>query len=1253
MVAAAPDVNPSSDIALRSLSPRYEEAHHELYVQALVAALRDEGGIRNIALTGAYGTGKSSVLQRLADLPEFRERVLELSLSSVGVAEQRPEGESDANPAAWTKANLIQKEIVKQILYRDPPEKTRGSRFRRLSRFRWKGEMGISAGLGALLLAIGWVTGITTPLLTWLGESPALWWLLTGYAVLLTVLTGVVYSLRWLTHNRVFLEKLSAGPATVSLAPTSSSFFDQYMDEIVYYFEQSGRDIVIFEDIDRFEDIHIFETLRALNALLNGSEQIRRRRRDKAPKDRRLSQPIDGEQPVTSPQSDRLPDVKFIYALRDSVFERLGSDPEPTTGGESAKAATMPRDDGNDEVQRANRTKFFDLVIPVVPFITHRNARDLMLKAMEGTDVSRDLINVAARFVADMRLITDLRNEYDIYAHRLLAPPTAMPGIDPDRLFTLILYKSVHMADFEAIRLGSSTLDDLYDAWRQIVNDSLLDAYDRDRAATIRREAKDVDVARAAALGDRLELVARAITPYQPRATYISLNGQQHRGDELREPEFWRRITSPDASVLIVNQYSPLNLTLSRSQLETLMGQTMDEREWKQIDHRAAAYDQKKARADIHFLRHHEWSQIYGRPEFTSKPTSGSPESFAAATDRILRSKLARTLVAAGYLDQYFALYVSIYYGQHLRPRALNYAIHALDRGVPDLSADLDGEDVEAIIIDMGTDIFRDRAAYNINVLDHLLTKRRSEAEMMVRQLATWDEPDRTFAEAYLKSGKEQVSLVRLLAPLMPSTITSFVINAPREILPAVVDAALDYAGASIEGPVINQTVLDNYRQFPSISATAQTGEVDLRKHKTMDAIAKLGLQLPATEPLTQDARGRAVALSAYQLNEANIADLTGQASLALDAILAQSRPVFDVALARADEYLALLRSRDGAHTINDPKQFLPILKDATEVAVDPKHVNEIIKYASSACHVENVADAPESVWLTLASDKRITPTAINLITYLDHVGSIDDSAAQLLEDVQEIPIADDLSSADRDRLALGILNAGDSIPSADHRVKLAVSLDPTSLQINSLTPESGPMTSLLIGAGLLPDDETTFSSKLILDWSTREAALALSRRAQDFISPLTLPPDQLAEFFNSDHIPRALKTAVLHKIQDFLPTSGNDAVHATTRFAIDVAADLPITTIHQLKESGAPDRDVVALLAHSASVTPDQVRDQLRALDDPYPAIADRGYSKPVVPDDEAHRCLLDVLQEAGIVSQHERDGQVRRVYLRRPPRE
>ena len=452
--------------------------------------------------------------------------------------------------------------------------------------------------------------------------------------------------------------------------------------------------------------------------LLNGTEQVRRRRRVHT-----LTQKptVAGTEPDrASRKHDSLPEVKFVYALRDSVFEQLGGAPDADDPGATDSARSGAQTDAADvEVRRANRTKFFDIVIPIVPFITHRNARDLMLKEMEGTGVSRDLINVVARFVADMRLITNMRNEYDIYADRLLHTPNQMPGIDADRLFALIVYKCVHIGDFEAIPFGNSDLDRLHDAWRNIVKDAVGAAQSRDRAATEQLALERTLDSRAKQLGDRLELVMQAMPAGQqyPNSVQLHVGNTRHGGPQLRSPALWTELANNRPSVVFYNSQTGSQNGLTTDLLQMLMGVPLDAAQWAKVDRAGQIEVQRQTRNDIAFLRHHTWREIYQRSEFTSAADEGKEaETFEQAAARILKSRLARALVASGYLNEYFALYVSIYYGQHLRPRALNYIVHALDRGVADFHAELDGEDVEAIIGDKGIDIFRDRAAYNVDV---------------------------------------------------------------------------------------------------------------------------------------------------------------------------------------------------------------------------------------------------------------------------------------------------------------------------------------------------------------------------------------------------------------------------------------------------------------------------------------------------------------------------------------------------------
>ncbi|MFT3942231.1 MAG: hypothetical protein QM705_00205 [Ancrocorticia sp.] len=95
------------------LTPEYLEAEHGGYVAALETALEDNK-IRNIALSGNYGVGKSSILRELGKRLEGR--VVELSLSMLAPIEESKLDES-VPIQAKTPTNRIQQEIVKQLLY--------------------------------------------------------------------------------------------------------------------------------------------------------------------------------------------------------------------------------------------------------------------------------------------------------------------------------------------------------------------------------------------------------------------------------------------------------------------------------------------------------------------------------------------------------------------------------------------------------------------------------------------------------------------------------------------------------------------------------------------------------------------------------------------------------------------------------------------------------------------------------------------------------------------------------------------------------------------------------------------------------------------------------------------------------------------------------------------------------------------------------------------------------------------------------
>lgn len=51
------------------------------------------------------------------------------------------------------------------------------------------------------------------------------------------------------------------------------SYFDKYLDDVLYLLNESRADVIVFEDIDRFENNTIFAKIKELNVLVNNKRK--------------------------------------------------------------------------------------------------------------------------------------------------------------------------------------------------------------------------------------------------------------------------------------------------------------------------------------------------------------------------------------------------------------------------------------------------------------------------------------------------------------------------------------------------------------------------------------------------------------------------------------------------------------------------------------------------------------------------------------------------------------------------------------------------------------------------------------------------------------------------------------------------------------------------------------------------------------------------------------------------------------------
>lgn len=161
-----------------------------------------------------------------------------------------------------------------------------------------------------------------------------------------------------------------------------------------------GIKYIIFEDLDRFNKSIIFDHLRELNIILNNQQKNKIFNKSK---------------------------IKFIYLIKDDVFK--------------------------DE----NRTKFFDFIYPVIPYVTYGTSGEELNKLIKKYGLQEELderyILDICLFINDFRILKNLLNEYRIYKKDL-----KIDKLGGKELFSILLYKNIFAEDFVKLQMQEGNL---------------------------------------------------------------------------------------------------------------------------------------------------------------------------------------------------------------------------------------------------------------------------------------------------------------------------------------------------------------------------------------------------------------------------------------------------------------------------------------------------------------------------------------------------------------------------------------------------------------------------------------------------------------------------------------------------------------------------------------------------------------------------------------------------------------------------
>ncbi len=165
--------------------------------------------------------------------------------------------------------------------------------------------------------------------------------------------------------------------------------------------------------------------------------------------------------------------IQFVYAIHDAIFSNQYVLADEQVSNKESLSHSF------------SRAKFFDLIIPVVPFVSASNSYQIALETLEDVFDANDpqminLLELVADAVPDKRTWINIRNEFIVYREHLFVQSpegrfTSKLGLEEPHLLAFIIYKNCYLDDSVKIHDGKSKLDSFYNHARELTKQKLPD----------------------------------------------------------------------------------------------------------------------------------------------------------------------------------------------------------------------------------------------------------------------------------------------------------------------------------------------------------------------------------------------------------------------------------------------------------------------------------------------------------------------------------------------------------------------------------------------------------------------------------------------------------------------------------------------------------------------------------------------------------------------------------------------------------
>lgn len=685
------------------LAPIDDITNGDEYLNALDWALKNKR-VKNIALAGPYGAGKSSVIETyLKKHKKIKKKSLRISMATFIENET---DESGNLKKVQIERNEIESGILKQLFYKVSYKIIPQSRYRKLHKIGWKHIWGYLIVLSLVLVSLGYIflpdrfyetiakiktAGSNLGLKDF--ASVGLFCLF--FLVLLAILAKGYRSA--LSKFKVKEVKLPTDTTLKNNDESQETIFNKNMDEIVYFFEETKYRIVFFEDLDRLEDSSIFIQLRELNTLLNNYDVIK--------------------EPII-----------FVYAVKDDIFTDT------------------------------DRTKFFDFIIPIIPIINSTNSGEILLEKLKESEklgitheISQEYVLDVSPYISDMRILQNIYNEFVVYKKTLRTEQDLK--LSDEAMMSLIIFKNLYPRDFADIQMEKGIIKQAFAdkneyvmhqcaVWQEkIDNESeILSQYDRETLQTI-KEIK------YAMLGDLMGWTDMVQSIEGGHSNRYSLSDIMRDDFDLSKLSGWTWCT-----IRYDHGYS-MNVSDFQNKFETYYNRWSNFKIIQQQGISQIQSDIENVKQKIH--------EICSWPLETLIDKFGSDKVLSA---EVRNNKVLVFMLRRGYIDEKYANYINYFKGNSITKDDMNFILSV--KNMEPLSFRYKLTKTAMVVQRMQVYEFEQKAIYNFDLLEYMLAGDEDDAKLkaFIIQLSDGSKESWNFINEFIDVTQHNGMFVKLLS---------------------------------------------------------------------------------------------------------------------------------------------------------------------------------------------------------------------------------------------------------------------------------------------------------------------------------------------------------------------------------------------------------------------------------------------------------------------------------------------------------